>query len=208
MLLCIYCCRKSHRFIQKLYEKVSANLNWDTVNRLFLELFFDYALYSVLNLHTVDWQDEFPSIRASNAVSAVCLALICGTLTFYIVSYFCMPRARRLTRYMEKFEPLFADTDNKRRVYEKWYLLLVPALHFTKSLLFVSLVVISPNFVWLQVALLNFTCLISAIFTLWYMPLDGRRANLFSAFDDVCLLLLTYLLWSFTDNERNLELRN
>ena len=31
------------------------------------------------------------------------------------------------------------------------------------------------------------------------MPLDGRRANLFLVFDDVSLLTLTYLLWSFTD---------
>ena len=91
---------------------------------------------------------------------------------------------------------------------EKRYLILVPALHFMKRLLFVSLVVVAPEFIWLLVALLNFTALSSASFTLWYMPFDGRRANLFSVFDDVTLLLLTYLLWSFSDLFDDPVLRN
>ena len=35
--------------------------------------------------------------------------------------------------------------------------------------------------------------------TLWYKPLDGPKENRFSIFNDYSLLLLTYLLWGFTD---------
>ena len=100
LLLCLYCFRNSLRCINILYQNVSSYFNWDTVNRLFFEMFFDFALFSVLNLHTVDWQSEFPSIRTSNAVSAVALTLICATLAFYIASYFRLPRENRISVYM------------------------------------------------------------------------------------------------------------
>ena len=110
-------------------------------------MFFDFALYSILNLHAADWQSEFPSIRASNAFSVLALTILCGSLVFYIVSYFRLPRETRLAVYTKKFAPLFSDTNMEGELSEKWYLTLVPAFHFMKRLLFVSLVVVAPNFI-------------------------------------------------------------
>ena len=58
---------------------------------------------------------------------------------------------------------------------------------------------LAHEYLWVQVALLNFTALTTAIFTLWYMPMESRVANLFEIFNDCTLLLLTYHLWCFTD---------
>ena len=46
------------------------------------------------------------------------------------------------------------------------------------------------------------------MYILWYKPLDSRRANLTEVFNDVTLLLLTYLLWCFTDWIREPETRH
>ena len=149
ILLCLYCLRNTHRYVFKLFEKVSSVLNWNTVNRLFIEMFLVFALYSVLNLHVVDWQSEFTSIRASNAVSVAALSLLCGTLAFYILRYICMPREDRLAVYVGKFGPLFSDADKEGEISEKRYLILVPVFYFIKRLLFVSLVIFAQDFVWL-----------------------------------------------------------
>ena len=58
---------------------------------------------------------------------------------------------------------------------------------------------LAREYLWVQVALLNFTALTTASFTLWYMPMESRFANLIECFNDCTLLLLTYHLWCFTD---------
>ena len=44
--------------------------------------------------------------------------------------------------------------------------------------------------------------------TLWYRPLAGRQTNLFEVYNDYTLLLLTYLLWCFTDIVGEAETRH
>ena len=75
----------------------------------------------------------------------------------------------------------------------------MPLFYFAKRLIFVSILVLASEYLWVQVAALNFTTLATVSFTLWYMPLDSRQANLFDFFNDCTLLLLTYPLWCFTD---------
>ena len=45
----------------------------------------------------------------------------------------------------------------------------------------------------------NMLTLGTVIFTLWYWPLETKKANLFEAFNDITLLLMTYHMWCFTD---------
>ena len=81
----------------------------------------------------------------------------------------------------------------------RWYLILVPISFFAKRLIIASILVTGNKFLWIQVALLNFTALASIGITLWYMPLESFQANVFEVFNDCTLLSLTYLLWCFTD---------
>ena len=60
----------------------------------------------------------------------------------------------------------------------------------------------------MQVALLNFSALTTIIFTLWFMPLVTRHANIIEAFNDCTILVLTYHLWCFTDMVRDPEVRH
>ena len=81
----------------------------------------------------------------------------------------------------------------------KRHLIFLPVIFFLKRLAFVLVLVLAREYLWVQVALLNFTALTTATFTLWYMPMQSKMANLFEFFNDCTLLLLTYHLWCFTD---------
>ena len=117
----------------------------------------------------------------------------------YIVGYWSIPRETRTQEYGVKFSPLLEGTKYDDPKTAKKYLILMPTLYFVKRLLFASLLVGASEYLWVQVALLNFSTLASLMYVLWYMPLESTRANLFEVFNDVTLLLLTYLLWCFTD---------
>ena len=144
----IYPFRNCHRHTQKVHLKLKEYLYWDGTIRLFMVLFFDITLFAILNLHTVDWQSEFASIKASNAVAVISMIIACGTLVLFTVSYFRLPKVNRTEKFAEKFEPLLSGTD-RIDVRAKWYLILVPTLHFVNRLLFVSLVIVEHDKTWL-----------------------------------------------------------
>ena len=60
-----------------------------------MELFIDLALFSALNMHTVEWDTPYPSVKASNILSVIILTLSNSILMGYIVSYFRRPRETR-----------------------------------------------------------------------------------------------------------------
>ena len=52
-----------------LVNKLSTYLFWNGLIRLFMEIFFEVAFASALNLYTVDWDSPFPSVKYSNLLS-------------------------------------------------------------------------------------------------------------------------------------------
>ena len=87
--------RNTSSKIQKLHAKIGSYLYWDGLNRLYMELFFDLAFLSALNVYTIDWSSKFMSVRISNVLSFVVLILVNGVLILYTISYF---RLNRVTR--------------------------------------------------------------------------------------------------------------
>ena len=79
---------------------------------------------------------------------------------------------------------------------------------FLKRCIFVILLIAAKDYIWVQVAALNFMALGSLMYTLWLMPFDSMKANLFEVFNDSTLLVLTYHLWCFTDMIQEAETRN
>ena len=52
---CLHKKRNTGTCMSRLHKRIGNYLYWVGFNRLFMELFFDLALLSILNLHTVDW---------------------------------------------------------------------------------------------------------------------------------------------------------
>ena len=129
-------------------------------------------------------------------------------MVHYIVGYWRLPRETRTREYGVQFSPLLEGTKYDDPKKAKWYLILMPILFFVKRLLFASLCVGASEYLWVQLALLNFSTMASLMYVLWYMPLESMKANLFEVFNDVTSLLLTYLLWCFTDWIKEPETRH
>ena len=51
----IYYFRNSGKLINKLYNKLGPYLYWNGLLRLYMEMFFELALLSALNLHMANW---------------------------------------------------------------------------------------------------------------------------------------------------------
>ena len=188
--------RNSCKRVQRLHSKLGSYLYWTGLNRFFMELFFDITFLSILNLHTVDWDTKFTSVMVSNMISLGLVLLFVSVQAFYIIGYFTLPRENRVETFAEKFEPLLEGTNHKS---QKSYIILVPVLFFFKRLLFVSTLVIANANLWVQIALLTLVTTASVIFTMWYMPLEPKRANHMEVMNDCTIMLLTYHLWCFTD---------
>lgn len=71
---------------QKGRKKVGDYLYFNGSIRFFMEVYFDVALLSALNLETVDWNTLFPSEKISNAMSIFFLVVIgLGPLCFALL---------------------------------------------------------------------------------------------------------------------------
>ena len=73
---------------QKLVAKLKNYLYFNGSIRFYMEVFLDMVLAASLNLHTVEWDSPFPSVKISNYLSIALLALIC-ILPFFVISLAC-----------------------------------------------------------------------------------------------------------------------
>ena len=87
-------------------------------------------------------------------------------------------------------------------------IIFVPVFFFMKRLILVTILIFANEFLWFQIALLNFMALASLIYTVWFMPFDSKQSSLVEAFDDCTVLLITYILWSFAHIVREPETTN
>ena len=93
----------------------------------------------------------------------------------------------------------FRQHEHKSAGVSRVYLIFLPILFFTKRLVFISFLIVANDYLWFQIATLNFLALLSIIYMLWFKPMESLQANLIEVFNDYTLLVLTYFLWCFTD---------
>ena len=84
---------------------------------------------------------------------------------------------------------------------------MVPVIFFAKRLLLASILIVANDFLWVQLAILNFMALCSLILTLSYNLMESKKANVLEAFNDCTLLVLTYHLWCYTEFVGEVETR-
>ena len=97
---------------------------------------------------------------------------------------------------------------NYERKEPKSSIIFVPVYFFMKRLILVAILIFANEFIWLQIALLNFMALASLIYTVWFMPFDSKQSNLVEASNECTVILITYLLWSFAHVVREPETLN
>ena len=135
------CCKKSH-------EKLSSYLYWDALIRLYMEVFFDLTLLAILNVHTAEWDSSYSSVKASNIVSVFTLVAIFGIMAFFIVRYILLPSETKAEDFGSKFPPLLDGTSISEKE-SNWHLILVPISFFLRRIIFVLVLILGDDFLWI-----------------------------------------------------------
>ena len=76
---------------KNIQTKLGSYLYWNGLLRLYMEIFFDIAMLSVLNMYTVNWDTKFHAVQLSNIVSVLFLILV-GTLPIIFLPLYCCKR--------------------------------------------------------------------------------------------------------------------
>ena len=84
----VYKFRNGCSCITKVQNKLGKYLYYNGLLRLYLEAYFDLCLFSILNLHMVNWETEFVSEQLSNYVS-VFVAVLVSALPIGLVVFYC-----------------------------------------------------------------------------------------------------------------------
>ena len=124
--------------------------------RLFVELFFELMLISSLSLHTVIWNTPFISERFSSALSITCTVLVIVGPLYLIVLLCKLPSKWSNQHFMDKYGVIFDDFDPKKMENKERALLVWPIVFFLRRVVFVLLVLITKDFLWMQLAVQNF----------------------------------------------------
>jgi len=64
--------------------KLESHLFWNGSIRLFMEAYLDFALFSMLNIRSMEWPEGLLAVSASNYLACICFGL-CASVPFILV---------------------------------------------------------------------------------------------------------------------------
>ena len=119
---------------------------WNGLIRLFMELYQDLALMSFLNLKSAEWDSVYPSVRYSNYLSALFLAIILAVPV--LLGYVLYKNVTKWNdeKFQDKFGSLFEGTDLKKN--SKSTTVAVLLIFLLRRLSIVISVVALEEYVW------------------------------------------------------------
>ena len=111
----LFPCKRLGGFAAKVVNKLGLYLYCNGSFRFYMEIFLDTCLIASLNLHTVDWDSPFNSVKVSNYLSIVFLVLIfIWPLDLIVVS--CLhPKIWLNEKFDERCGTIFEGTKTKKR---------------------------------------------------------------------------------------------
>ena len=112
VLLIVFLLTYRVRFLRK---HLGNYLLWNTLIRLFCEIYFEMLLLAALNLHTVDWDSPFSSVMVSNIFSIfVLIAVIVAQITIMYM-YFRKRESWSDENFQSKYGSLLDGTKVKSK---------------------------------------------------------------------------------------------
>ena len=99
----LYPLRNSCRAFKWANEKIGGYLYFDGLLRLYMEIFFDIAMISCLNLYTADWDSLFEVEKESNYQSVVFVILISALPPTLVLIYCLKPNFWRDKKFQQKY---------------------------------------------------------------------------------------------------------
>ena len=148
---------------KRLGTKLRRYLYWNGFIRLSMEAFFDIVLQSIINVHTADWSTPFSAEMYSNVLALTFLVICCALPVFFFLFYCKRRNDWSNEEFRERFGVVLENSRTVEYAYE-WTLLAVPLIFLVRRLILSLVLVFMGDFLWGQLAFLNFSSLGMVIF--------------------------------------------
>ena len=148
MIFCILkLISKLTRKIDCLIRRLSNYFLWNGLIRLYMEVFFEIALASSLNLYFVDWNTHFPSVKYSNILSTA-FFIACIMVTLYLIIFYCKNLSRvGEESFIESFGAAL-ESNNVKMTHSRWSIVLYLAFFFGRRIAFIASAILLNKFLW------------------------------------------------------------
>ena len=157
----------------RIWKKFGRKIFWNGLIRLYLSVYQDFALYSILNIDTSEFQTTFPSESYSYILSIVILVLVLIIPILILVFLY-----RNFDRWQDqKFREIYGTLLDGKKTKSKWIVIVHLMLFFLRRLVFVLTVIKLGDFLWAQIALQLSFALISMIFIQQAQPFERPYDN-------------------------------
>ena len=136
---------------RSISQKISKYLYWNTLIRFLMEAYLDFYLCAFLNIKTIFWNKNLPGVQFCNVLSIMVIAGLIPLSIFIIVFY-----ARNVKRWNDpEFESKYGSLlEGVKKDHKSWpgAVLLIPALHFIRRIVFAATIVFWFDMLWGQIA--------------------------------------------------------
>ena len=146
-------------FFKRVNNKVGGVLYWNWIFRFMIEVYLEITLTVLINLVTLYWDSDFPAVTFSNIFSFVFLGIFTGLPIFILIFYLIHINSWEKEKFEQRWGSVIKGVrfDYSARAHgTKWIAIIHPISLLVRRLVFCVTVVLTPNFVWLQLALAFF----------------------------------------------------
>lgn len=136
-----------------LRRRIGNYLFWNTLIRLYCEMFFEMLLVATLNIKTMDWSSPFKGVICSNVLSIFVIIIVVSSQ----IAMFCFYR-KKLNNwtddtFQDRYGALLDGTKNNSKTITKGMLLFYITLYFLRRMIFVICVFLLEEHLWFQIAI-------------------------------------------------------
>ena len=135
-----------------------------------MELYFEVAFASSLNLYVVDWDTPYPAVQYSN-ILALILFVTCAAVTLFLIIFYAI-NLNRLNE--ETFRDRYGggvEDSNLDRAKDRLSIILIFVTFFGRRIAFIASVIYLGYFFWAQLAIQIMISVFMIILLLTYWPL-------------------------------------
>ena len=179
-------------------KKLHAALVWNSLIRLFVEIYLELLLTSALNLRSGRQELEQHSTYYSMVLSIVVFTVLMIVPPVFSVLWWRQRENWNTEDFQAKFGSLLEGVALDKKSLDTKSILAVPIIFFARRFALVGAIILFGDFAWGQLMLMIAVSMVNLGFLVSTMPLESKRANDTEIFNEFTMLILLYTLLLFS----------
>ena len=177
--------------------------------KLFIEAYQELVLLAALNYMTADWNSPFPAIQYSNKLSEAIIVLVIFLPIFFLVFYSCMHKRWDNEAFQGRYGSYLDGTNHAAKKRNQWKVILHLTIFFVRRAAFAVSVLWAEDYIWIQLPIqLVLGSSVLFILVSSNLILESSFLTKIEIFNELCGLLLIYMLICFTELVDSAETRH